>query len=214
MRQHTFSICGRPYAHVEFSHMKPFIVFLFVLFTKTVAAAEPSYTCNPERGCKEENGPSYDIGRGVKLLLPSGWRFFTYPTAPDPVMAGLREIRAIKNGMVIAITPLPNLEKLAFTENQLCEFVTRSGGQYVKKSKEQTISPVSMSHGEVVGCSVSFTSPNDGEKPFAVLANRRHASVTTFAISYKQVIFSMSVVSEQLPDDDYRAVIQSIQQIQ
>ncbi len=129
-------------------------------------------------------------------------------------MAGLREIRAIKNGMVIAITPIPNIDKRVFIENQLCEFVTKSGGQYVKQSKEQTITPVSMSNGEVVGCNVSFTSPIDGEKPFAVLANRRHASVTICVISYKHIIFSMSVVSEQMPDDDYRAVLKSIQQIQ
>jgi|GEM_PF-2017060 len=129
-------------------------------------------------------------------------------------MAGLREIRAIKNGMVVAITPFPNNDKGVFTENQLCEFVAKSGGQYVKQSKEQTITPVPISKGEVVGCNVSFTSPNDGEKPFAVLANRRHASVTTFVISYKHIIFSVSVVSEQLPDDDYRAVLKSIQQIQ
>lgn len=194
--------------------MKLFIVFLFVLFTKTATAAEPSYTCNPERGCREENGPTYDIGRGVMLSLPSGWRFFSYPTAPDPIMAGLREIRAIKNGMVIAITPFPNVDKRVLTENQLCEFVAKSGAQYVKQSKEQTITPVSISNGEVVGCNASFTSPNDGEKPFAILPNRRHASVTTFAISYKHIIFSVSVVSEQLPDDDYRAAVKSIQQIQ
>jgi len=194
--------------------MKPLTAFLFALLTSAGMAAEPSYTCNPERGCREERGPTYDIGRGATLSLPSGWRFFSYPTAPDPIMAGLREIRAIKNGMVIAITPFPNIDKRVFSESQLCEFVSKSGGQYVKQSKEQAITPVSMSHSDVVGCHVSFTAANDGEKPFAALPNRRHASVTTFAISYKYIIFSVTVVSEQMPDDDYRAAVKSIQQIQ
>ncbi|MES2354671.1 MAG: hypothetical protein V4568_09785 [Pseudomonadota bacterium] len=193
--------------------MKPLIAFLFALFTTAVMAAEPSYTCNPERGCQEEQGPTYDIGRGAMLSLPVGWRFFSYPTAPDPIMTGLREIRAIKNGMVIAITPFPNIDKRVFSESQLCDLVSKSSGQYAKQSKEQTITPVSMSHGDIVGCHVSFTAANDGDKPFAVLPNRRHASVTTFAISYKYIIFSVSVVSEQIPDDDYRAVVNSIQQI-
>jgi hypothetical protein len=147
------------------------------------------------------------------LTLPPGWRFFSYPTAPDPIMAGLREIRATRNGMVIAITPFPNIDRRPFPESQLCEVVSKVGGLYVQQSKEQVVNPVPMSHGEVLGCQVSFTAATDGDKPFAVLPNRHHASVTTFSISHKYILFSASVVSEQVPDDDYRAAVQSIQQI-
>lgn len=70
-----------------------------------------------------------------------------------------------------------------------------------------------MSRGDVVACHVSFSAANDGEKPFGVLPNRRHTSVTTFAISYKTVIFSGSVVSEQLPDDGYMAAVNAVKQI-
>ncbi|MBC3909433.1 hypothetical protein [Undibacterium umbellatum] len=75
-------------------------------------------------------------------------------------MASLREIRAIKNGIIFAITPFPNIDKRVLTENQMYEFVAKSGGQYVKQSKEQTIAPVPISNGEIVDCNVSFTSPN------------------------------------------------------
>jgi len=194
--------------------MKPFIALLFTLFTSVAMAAEPSYTCNPERGCREEQGPTYDIGRGTTLSLKSGWRFFSYPTAPDPIMAGLREIRATKDWMVIAITPFPNIDKRVFTESQLCDLVSKSGGQYVKQSKEQAITPVGMSHQDIVGCHVSFSAAKDGDKPFSVLPNRHHTSVTTFVISYKYIIFSVSVASEQKPDDEYRAAVNAIQQIQ
>ena len=193
--------------------MKSLVIFLLTTSTAAIAA-EPAYTCSPERGCKEEQGPTYDIGRGATLSLPFGWRFFSYPTAPDPQMAGLREFRATKNGMVIAITPFPNLDKRFISEDQLCEFVSKSGNQYVKQSKEQAITPVPMSRGAAIGCQTSFTAAQDGDKPFAVLPNRRHASVTTFAISHRYIIFSVSVVSEQAPDEDFRAAISSIQQIQ
>jgi hypothetical protein len=129
-------------------------------------------------------------------------------------MAGLRELRATKDGMVIAVSPVPNVGKVVFTDRQLCEFVTKSGAAYVRQSKEQVITPVPMSRGEVVGCHASFTAANEGEKPFAALANRHHASVTTFIMSYKDVLFSLTAVSEQLPDDEYRAVIKAIQEIQ
>lgn len=76
MRLCSLLICGRLSAHFDVSHMKLFFIFLFVLFAKTATATEPLCTCNPERGCREENGPSYDIGRGVMLSLQSGWRFF------------------------------------------------------------------------------------------------------------------------------------------
>jgi len=129
-------------------------------------------------------------------------------------MEGLREVRAVKDGMVIAITPMPNVDQRTFSENQLCEFVIKSAGQYVKKSKEKAVAAVPISRGDVAGCYASLSAENEGEKPFAVLPNRRHASVTTFVVSYKYVIFSVSVVSEQLPDEGYLAAVHAIQQIQ
>jgi len=148
------------------------------------------------------------------LTLPAGWKFFLYPTAPVPVMEGLREIRAVKDGMVIAITPFPNIDQRPISEAFLCDAVSQSAAQYVDQSKEKLVKPVSMSHGDVVGCYASLTSAVEGEKPFGVLAKRHHSSVTTFAFSYKYIIFSVSVVSEYRPDEAYVAAINAIRQVQ
>jgi hypothetical protein len=111
-------------------------VFL-ALFSLSASAAEPAYTCDTARGCTELQGPVFDLGRGATIRLPDGWRFYSYPTLPIPEMAGLREIRAVKNGMVIAITPLPKLEDKTVSQTQLCESMAESGKQYVAKSLEK-----------------------------------------------------------------------------
>jgi hypothetical protein len=71
-----------------------------------------------------------------------------------------------------------------------------------------------MSHDDVVGCYASFTAAGEGQKPFNVLPNRYHASVTSFAVSHKYIIFAISVVSERLPDEEYAAMVDAIKQIQ
>ena len=180
----------------------------------TAVAAEPGYTCDTNRGCKEVQGPDYDIGRGARLRLPSGWKFYTYPSAPDPIMAGLREIRASRDGMVIAITPIPNIDNLKFTDLDLCELMSKGAEQYVSRSKEQAIMTVPITHGDTVGCHATFTAVHAGDKPFAVLSNRHHATVTTFVIAAKGVVFSVDAVSEHAPDDDYLAIVDAIRQVE
>lgn len=195
-------------------YMKLLVSMALALSCVTAIAAEPAYTCNTDRGCKEESGPEYALGRGAKITLPEGWRFYTYPTAPIPEMAGLREIRAVRNGQVIAITPMPKPEQLVASESQVCDWISEGAKQYVAKSQEKAMTPVSFSQNGVVGCYVTFTSANPGEKPFAVLANRRHASVASFFIVHPKVIFSVSAVSETAPDDDYRAALEALKHIQ
>jgi hypothetical protein len=193
--------------------MKLLIALAFSCFASAAMAAEPPYTCDPGRGCREESGPSYDIGCGSILALPSAWKVFSYPTAPDPIMAGLREFRAVKNGMVIAISPFPNIDKRVITTDMLCGILGKAGERYVQQSKEKTINPVPMAQGGMVGCATSFTAANEGEKPFLALPNRHHASVTTFSIARNDVIFSISAVSEHLPDEEYQLALKAIQQI-
>lgn len=193
--------------------MKISLALFFSLFAGAAMAAEPGYTCAPESGCREVAGPSVDIGRGAMLDLPFGWRAFSYPTAPLPIMAGLREFRAFKNGMVVAISPIPNVDKRVITEDQLCGIVAKASEKYVRQSKEQAIVPVGGSHGELVECHIAFTAANAGEKPFVALPNRHHASVTNYVTSYKSIIFSITAVSEQLPDEEFQNIVKSIQQI-
>lgn len=128
-------------------------------------------------------------------------------------MAGLREVRAFKSGTVIAITPFPNIDQRTFSEAQLCDMVSQASQPYVKVSKEQAVVPFPLSHDGMVGCRVSFTAAQEGEKPFAVLPNRHHASVSTYIFSHKFVVFSISVASEQLPNEDYRAATKAIEQL-
>jgi hypothetical protein len=72
---------------------------------------------------------------------------------------------------------------------------------------------VSMSRGDLVGGHASFTAMTDGDRPFAVVPNRTYASVTSFVISYKFVLFSISVASERAPDEDYRQAVKAVQSI-
>jgi len=210
----SFRCNGFRSAYLVFNMKKKIIPVFLALFSLSAAAAEPAYTCDTARGCTELQGPVFDLGRGATIRLPEGWRFYSYPTLPIPEMAGLREIRAVKNGMVIAITPLPKLEDKTVSQTQLCESMAESGKQYVAKSLEKTVTPVPFSAGKVNGCYVAFTSANPGEKVFSVLKNRRHASVASFAIDHPKAIFSVSAVSETAPDDDYRAALDAIQHIQ
>ena len=128
--------------------------------------------------------------------------------------AGLHEFLAFKNGVVIAISPFPNLDKRVINEDYLCDSLKRGSSlTYVKQSKEQAITTVPMSHGDVVGCHVSFNAANAGEKPFVVLPRMRHAGVTTFKLSYKDILLSISAASEKMPDEDFALAVKSIQQI-
>lgn len=188
---------------------------LFVLPTQMAFADEPGYSCKPELGCNEIQGPAYDVGRGALLALPHGWKVYSYPTAPDPIMAGLREIRAVSDGLIIAISPFPNIDHREFSQATLCDMMDKAGKRYASASKEQTVAPVPVSRDGYVSCQVSFSAKNDGEKPFGVLPNRRHASVTTLVVAYKRdVVFSVSVVSERQPDEAYLAAVEAIRQIQ
>jgi hypothetical protein len=194
--------------------MRYFIYLFLGMLTTAALAAEPSYTCAPDQGCIEEPGLTHDVGRGAKITLPDGWTYYSYPTAPNPAMAGLREIRAFKDGMVIAISPFPNIDHREITEDWIRDIERKSVAKYVSQSKEKLIDIVSISKDALVGCYSSFTAMNDDEKPFAVLPNRRHSSVTSFVISYKFIIFSVSVVSERSPDKGYLAAVDAIRNIQ
>ena len=194
--------------------MRYLITALLAILATDAMAAEPSWSCTPEQRCVEEPGPTYDIGRGAKITLPSGWKFFSYPTAPDPIMVGLREIRAFKDGVVVAITPFPNIDRRTIAEDWVNGIHTKAVARYVAQSKEKAINMVSMSKGDIVGSYASFTATDANEKPFAVLPNRRYSSVTSFMISHKFIIFSISVASERLPDEAYVAAVDAIRNIQ
>jgi len=62
-----------------------YIVFLILaMLIGDAMAANPSYVCNPEQGCREERTAIHDIGRGATITLPEGWTYFSYPQAPTP----------------------------------------------------------------------------------------------------------------------------------
>ncbi len=197
-------------------HLTRLLLATSLLISSLSASAnEPAYVCKSEQGCVEVTGPDYDIGRGATISLSPGWKFFKYPQAPIPEMAGLREIRATKDGMVIAISPLPLPPQRTISEASLCEIVTKSGAHYVYQSKEKAVTTIPMINNDFLGCSISLTAKNDGEKPFAVLNNRHHASVSVFVIYYKNrdLVFNVSVVSEYRPDSAYLAAIDAIRQV-
>jgi hypothetical protein len=191
------------------------LLFTLVLATLVADAMAENlpYQCRPERGCQEEKTATHDIGRGVILTLPEGWTYFSYPQAPIPAMAGLREIRAFKGGVVIAITPFPNIDKRETPEEWLRGLHAKGAGPYAPLSKENIVNFVSISHDDLIGGYASFTAKNDGERPFTVLAHSTFSSVTSFIISYRFVIFSVSVASEQPLDESYGEAIKAISNI-
>jgi len=190
--------------------MRYIVLFVLAMLVSDAMAANPSYVCNPEKGCREEQTAIHDIGRGATLTLPKGWTYFSYPQAPTPEMAGLREIRAFKGAVIIAITPLPNVNRQTIPEATLRATHAQATARYADQSKERAAKFVSMSRGDLVGGYASFTAMKDGERPFAVLPNRTYSSVSSFVISYKFVIFSISVASERSPDEDYKQALNAI----
>jgi hypothetical protein len=178
-----------------------------------VSADNLPHECLPERGCREEKTATHDIGRGVMLTLPEGWTYYSYPQAPIPEMAGLREIRALKGGVVIAITPFPNLDKREISEDWIRDMLQRAAAPNVGISKEGAANFVSISHDELTGGYTSFSAMRDGERPFAVLKDRTFSNVTTFLISHRFVIFSVSVASEQSGAGDYSQALDAVKAI-
>src|SRR5215510_8428492 len=191
--------------------MRQVFFLILAMLVGEAMAANPSYVCNPAQGCQEERTATHDIGRGATITLPKGWTYFSYPQAPIPEMAGLREIRAFKGAVVIAITPAPNVNRQTLSEAALRAVHAKASAQYADQSKEGASKFVSMTRGDLVGGYASFTAMKEGERPFAVLLNRTYSSVTAFVISYKNfVVFSISVASERPPDEDYRQAVNAI----
>lgn len=193
--------------------MRYIVLSILAMLVTNVMAANPSYVCKPESGCKEERTATHDIGRGATITLPEGWTYFSYPQAPIPEMAGLREIRAFKGVTVVAITPMPNIDRRSISEDWVREIQTKGAAQYIADSKEKAVNFVSMSREDLVGGYVSFTAGKEGEKPFRALPNRTFASLTSFVIAYKFIIFSVTVASELGSDSDYVAAIDAIRKI-
>lgn len=193
--------------------MRLIALCLLTLSCSFAAAGEnPPYSCDGRAGCMVETSSPYDIGNGVLLELPEGWTLLAFPQ-PQISEVRLREIRAYKGEVVIAITPFPNLDRRVITEVWLRELLSKSAAQYVSQSREQVATINSLSSDPIVGGFYSFTSNSPSDKPFRVLPNRRYASVTTLMVSHKFIIFSVSVASEREPDDDYRAAVNAFRNL-
>lgn len=195
--------------------MRNFFLLIFVTLAIDARAENPPHECLSQEGCQEEKTLSHDIGRGVILTLPEGWTYFSYPPAPIPQMANLnlREVRAFKGGVAIAITPFLNIDKREIDEDWVRGMLAKGSVPNVFLSKESAFNFVSMSREDLVGGYASFTAKNEGERPFAVLPSRTYSKVTTFLISYRFVIFTVSVVSEQPLDDNYPQALNAILKI-
>jgi hypothetical protein len=176
-------------------------------------AGNPAHECSAERGCREEKSATHDVGRGILLTLPDGWTYYSYPQAPTPEMEGLREIRAFKGDVDIAITPFPNIDKREITEDWIREILHQASAPYRRVSKEGTVDVILMSHDELVGGYASFSAAHEGERPFNVLSNRAYSNVTTFLIAYRFVILSVSVASERAGGDDYQQALNALKAI-
>ncbi len=180
----------------------------------TARAGNAPHECRPERGCQEEKSPTHDVGRGVILTLPEGWTYYSYPQAPIPQMKGLREIRAFKAGVDIAITPFPNIDKREIKDDWVRDILGKACAPYAEKSKEGATEVVSISHDELVGGYCSFSAKQEGEKPFAVLMNRTYSNVTTFVVSHRFVILSITVASEAPGDEAYAEALDALKKLE
>ncbi|MES1265775.1 MAG: hypothetical protein ABUU24_09025, partial [Variovorax sp.] len=197
------------------SHManRFFLALVLTTLAAAVRAENPPHECFPERGCQVEKSPTHDVGRGVILTLPEGWTYQTYPQAPIPEMAGLREIRAFKGGVDIAVTPFPNIDKREIKEDWVRDILGKACAPYAAISKEGTVNIVSMSHDELVGGYCSFSAKENDDKPFAVLPHRNYSNVTTFLVSHRFVILSVTVASELPTDDAYAEALSAIRDL-
>src|SRR5215471_2848047 len=124
-------------------------LLILAMLVSDAMAANPSYVCNPAQGCREERTAIHDIGRGATITLPKGWTYYSYPQAPIPEMAGLREIRAFKDGVVIAISPVPNVNRQTIPEATLRALHAKATARYADQSKEKAAKFVSMSRGDL-----------------------------------------------------------------
>ncbi|MES1264068.1 MAG: hypothetical protein ABUU24_00255 [Variovorax sp.] len=187
-------------------------ILIAVLSTLAVAARadNPPHECIKKRGCIEEKTPTHDVGRGVILTLPKGWKYYSYPQAPIPEMAGLRETRAFSGHTDIAITPFPNIDKREITDEWVRDILGKACGQYAPSSKEGATEVVSISHDDLVGGYCSFSAAKEGEKPFAGLANRSYSNITTFVVSYRFVILSVTIGTENPGEEAYAEAIEAL----
>jgi len=187
-----------------------FLIVSLFTFATAARADNPPHECNKKRGCVEEKTPTHDVGRGVILTLPKGWTYYSYPQAPIPEMAGLRETRAFRGSTDIAITPFPNIDKREITEEWVRNILGQACAQYTANSKEGAAEIVSISHDDLVGGYCSFTAAKEGDKPFAGLMHRTYSNITTFVVSYRFVILSVTVATEKPGEDAYAEAIEAL----
>lgn len=180
----------------------------FALFASLLCqSALAEYQCKIEQGCIQEFSSSHDIGNGTMIVLPKGWKFYRFPVPREP--EGLTILRMEKEGVVIAIEGFPNLDKREITEEWLRGLLTKAAQSYIELSREKQLNYVSISHDDVVGGYAAFTS-GTGELVFPVLGKTKDASVTALIASTKLMIFSVSIVSNRAPDEDYQAALDAV----
>ena len=185
----------------------------YILLIIFVASIQSAWAQSLATKCVEETAASHAIGRGTTLTLPDGWRFFRCPGPPLVDFEDLGDRWAAKGGVVIAISSFPNVDKREISEDWIRQLRTKGSLQYVPNSKEKAVNYVSMSRDDIVGGYVSFVADRPDEKPFAVLPNHKAAAVTSFTISHKLVILSISIASGQYPDQDYLDAIEAVRSI-
>ena len=80
--------------------------------------------------------------------------------------------------------------------------------------KEGTAEIISISHDDLVGGYCSFSAMHEGEKPFAALPHRKYSNVTTFLVSHRFVILSVTVASEHPGEDAYSQALSALKDLE
>lgn len=210
MHVHVIFVHGKDWADVHLSVTKPTTADTEAVQRFQGSLVYQDTECHADYGCTEEASATHDIGGGATITLPAGWKFYRYPSPPEP--EGYTVMRMMKDGVVIAIDGIPIGDRTV-TEEQVEELVREGMQQHVERSKERQVNYVSISHGDLLGGYASLTSP-DGTRPFNVIGTDTHASVTTVITYLKQMIFSVSIASTRAPDKDFQDALDAVRNMQ
>jgi hypothetical protein len=185
--------------------------FLMVICLAVMVVHQPASAsdCDKDADCTTSS-KKHDFGNGAQVVLPAEWTYNSYPMP----MAGATNIRIKKPGMVIAVTGLPNVNNVPFTEETIKALLADKASKlYFPISREKSVDYKSISKSTLVGGYAIFTA-NLNDKPFQVLKNQYYSSVADIIISYKNMVFSISLASELAPDKDFNLALNAISKME
>jgi len=147
----------------------------------------------------------YDIGDGVKLVLPAGWYFSNRPLKAQ----GDNEVLVLSRDVEMGLSYVPLLKPVP--DDALDKIFAGVSAGSVPLSKEKAIHAQPIASESLRGLYATYTS--DGEPGFRVLTRKKHRHMTDIYLTEGRRAFLIAIGSSSLDGADYTALLDAIRKI-